>query len=66
MVDYQGLRNNSFALIEIGNGKIHIKGYKRTSSSEKLYKLQKTVVKNVYDVHDTHSVLTTHIPIVRL
>ena len=38
MVDYQGLNNNSFALIEIGEGKIHINGYKRTSSWEKSYK----------------------------
>ncbi len=38
MVDYEGLDNNSFALIEIGEGRIRINGYKRTSSKRKSYK----------------------------
>lgn len=29
MVDYQGLENNSFAIVEIDDKSIHIKGYKR-------------------------------------
>ncbi|MDB4768927.1 metallophosphoesterase [Saprospiraceae bacterium] len=39
MVDFQGLTNNSFALIEIGEGKIQINGYKRTSTKRKSYRL---------------------------
>ena len=35
MVDYQGLENNSFALVEIKENTLSIKGYKRTSSMEK-------------------------------
>ncbi len=38
MVDYEGLENNSFALVEIGGNKIRINGYKRTSSRRKSYK----------------------------
>lgn len=38
MVDYQGLNNNSFALVEIGAGKIQINGYKRTTTKRKSYR----------------------------
>ena len=36
MVDYQGLENNSFSIVELANGKLTINGYKRSSSKEKL------------------------------
>ncbi|MEL6977019.1 MAG: hypothetical protein AAGL29_16795 [Bacteroidota bacterium] len=35
MVDYQGISNNSFAMVEIQENKIIVEGYKRASSFEK-------------------------------